>query len=279
MQRNRMSHELLKLTGSIVNSPQLITEDSFAVILDYLALRNSGVINMGVVEKAVEPKKPASMGKIGEILVSGSLTYKPVNALCGEVGTSYQQLINDTEQLISEGVKTIVFTHSSSGGEAAHCFSTANRIRELADQNDVKLITYIDELAASASYALAVIADEVISHPSAKSGSIGCVCAVVDRSKALADAGIKPIYISSTQGKTPFKEDGSFSKKFLDNLQTEVTELGNQFAEHVSKYSGVPVEDILALDAQVFNATKAKEIGLVNKIMNHQEFAAYLAKL
>ena len=278
-----MSHELIRLMGSVVNTPHLITQDSFAPILDYLTLRNAGLVEMKAATKEA-PKKPeyvkASSGKsIGEIQVSGALTYKPVEMMCAPNGTSYQQLITDTEQLISQGVKTILYTHSSGGGESAHCFTTANRLRELADENDVTLVTYIDEMSASAALALGIISDHVVIHPSAKTGSIGCVCAVVDRSKALADAGLKPIYISSTAGKTPFQADGSFSQSFLDNLQAEVTELGNQFAQHVEKYTGMPIEKVLSLDAQVFNANRAKELGLVTAVMNHQEFAEFLANL
>lgn len=278
-----MSHELIRLMGNVVNSPQLITQDSFAPILEYLTLRNTGLIEMKSATKEA-PKKPEYVksfsGKsIGEIQVSGTLTYKPVEMMCSPNGTSYQQLVNDTEQLISQGVKTILYTHSSSGGEAAHCFTTADRLRELADNNGVTLVTYIDEMSASAALALGIISDHVIIHPSAKTGSIGCVCAIVDRSKALADAGLKPIYISSTAGKTPFQADGSFSQTFLDNLQAEVTELGNQFAAHVEKYTGIPIEEVLLLDAQVFNAKKAKELGLVTDIMNHQQFAEYIANL
>mgnify|MGYP003434553538 FL=1 len=277
------AHALIKLTSKLYNSPQLITQDIFAPILDYLTLRNAGLIEMKTTTKEA-PKKPeyvkASSGKsIGEIQVSGALTYKPVEMMCAPNGTSYQQLVTDTEQLISQGVKTILYTHASGGGEAAHCFTTANRLRELADANGVTLVTYIDEMSASAALALGIISDHVVIHPSAKTGSIGCVCAVVDRSKALADAGLKPIFISSTAGKTPYQSDGSFSQSFLDNLQAEVTELGNQFAQHVEKYTGMPSEKFLSLDAQVFNASRAKELGLVTAVMNHQEFADFLANL
>jgi ClpP class serine protease len=276
---NDISHSLLKLSSTVYNSPQLITEDSFAPILDYLSLRNSGLIDMRTETTKVEPRKPSMVKTVGEIQVTGALTYKPVSMMCSEGGTSYQQLIEDTEQLISQGVKTIVYTHSSGGGQALHCFSTANRLRQLADENGVTTVTYIDEMSASAALALGIQSDHVIIHPEAKTGSIGCVCAILDKSKALADAGLKPIYISSTAGKTPYAADGSFSQSFLDNLQAEVTELGNQFAAHVEKYTNIPVEKVLSLDAQMFSATRAKELGLVTAVMNHQEFAEFLANL
>jgi ClpP class serine protease len=273
-------HSLFRYTSKIFNTPQFIVAEEFTPILQYLSSRNLGDIEFSsVVKAAAAPKKPEMVNKIGELNVSGALTYKPVMALCEATGTSYTGLLQDFESLIAEGVKTVVMVHNSGGGEASHMMTTADRLRELADQNGVKLISYIDTISASASLGLGIVADEVIIHPEARTGSVGALIALVDRSKALADAGIKPIYISSVEGKVPFKADGSFSDKFIAKMQKEVTDLGTKFAEHVSKYSGIPVQDIINLDAEVFNAEEALKIGFVNKIMNHQQFAEYLATL
>lgn len=272
------AHSLFRYSSKIFNTPQFIIAEEFTPILQYLSSRNLGEIEFSVVKDSAKPKKPEMVNKIGEIQVSGSLTYKPVMALCGATGTSYTGLLQDVESLIADGVKTIIMTHNSGGGEASHMMTTAERIRELVDENGVKLISYIDTISASASLGLGIVADEIIIHPEARTGSVGALIALVDRSKALADAGIKPIYLSSVEGKVPFKSDGSFTDKFLAKMQKEVTDLGTKFAEHVSKYTGIPVVDIIALDAEVFNAQEALDIGLVNKIMNHQQFAEYLAK-
>jgi ClpP class serine protease len=273
-----MAHNLIRLSEMVWNTPQLITEETFSPILQYLTDRNNHQFVLGKDAPVVAAKKPQKVGGIGELKISGALTYKPVQMMCSEGGTSYQGLLEDAEELIEMGVDTILLVAESGGGQALMCFSTANRLRELADESGTKLVTYIDTVSASACLALTIVADEVIIHPEAITGSIGCVCAILDRSKALADAGLKPIYISSTEGKTPFQADGSFSQKFLDKMQKDVTALGMNFAEHVHKYTGIPVEDVLALDAQMFNAEEALSLGLVNKIMNHQEFARYITK-
>ena len=62
-------------------------------------------------------------------------------------------------------------------------------------------------------------------------------------------------------------------------MQKDVTDLGVKFAEHVSQYTGIPVDEIIGLDAEVFNAEEALKLGLVNKIMNHEQFSEYLASL
>ncbi len=277
-EKDKMSHKLHRLLDSIVNSPQLITASAFQPIVEYLQDRNSINFNLVPVDEKVETKKKMEkVGGVGEIIVAGPISYKPVYALCEPEGTSYLGILEQAEELIEMGVDTIVMTFASPGGQAAHCFTTCEELRVMVDDADIELIAYIDEYSASASLALQVIADEVIIHPSASTGSVGCVTCLYDTSKAMEKAGVKPVFISSTPGKTPYSPDGSFSESFLADMQESVTRLGNQFAEHVHKYTGVPVEDILAMDAKMYHAEAAVEAGLANKIMSHPEFAAYLA--
>lgn len=270
------AHALIRLQESLYNTPQLITPEAFNPILDYLSLRNAPEFVVAQNKEPTKRRTPTKYGNVGEILVDGSLTYKPVNMLCSDGGTSYQGILEDAQMLIDSGVKKLVTTHSSGGGQASHCFDTANQLREMCDAAGVQWFAYIDTVSASASLALDIAADEVIIHPDAQTGSIGCVLALLDTSKRNEMMGVKPVYISSTAGKTPFVEDGSFSKEFLQKMQEDVTRLGNQFAEHVSKFTGIPVDEILSLDAQMFHAEKALELGLVNKIMTHKQFLAYL---
>lgn len=277
-----MAHQIFRLLESLYNTPHLITQDGFDVILQYLNYRNTSDFLMGDFTQQVKQSQPDNRltdNKVGEIKIDGALTYKPVAMMCAPEGTSYQGILTQARDLINIGAKTILLTHSSTGGQAAHVFDTARSLRQMADENGVKLISYIDTVSASASLALQVISDEVIIHPEASTGSIGCVCALYDTSKRMEMQGIKPIYISSTKGKTPFQADGSFREDFLNKLQEDVTLLGMQFAEHVSEFTGISVDEILALDAQMFTAEKALQLNLVNKIMTHNQFYAYLKTL
>lgn len=277
-----MTHSLFRLSGQIFNSPQLITAESFAPIVDYLSKRNAGEIAMMEdVEDDDEERKEKHIeiiNGIAFIKVEGALTYKPQRMMCSPECTSYLELIQQTAEAIQAGANTIVFEHSSGGGQALNCFSTANEVRRMLTEAGVRSYSYIDEGSFSASYAWACIADEVIIQPEASCGSIGCICALIDNSKALEQEGLKRVVISSTPGKSPYAEDGSFSKEFLAKMQEDVTRLGNKFAEHVSFYTGLAVDDILAMDAQTFNAEKALEIGLVNKIMTPREFLNYISQ-
>ena len=278
-----MTHSLFRLSTQVFNQPQLITAESFAPIVDYLTKRNAGEISMMEDEDESDhterkKKKVEMVGGVAFLKVEGALTYKPQQMFCSRAGTSYTGLVADVAEAIAEGAHSVVFSHSSGGGQALGCFLCADEVRTMMDEAGVKSYSYIDEGSYSASYAWACISDEVIISPEASCGSIGCICALVDDSKAMENEGYKRVVISSTPGKSPYAEDGGFSEQFLTKMQEDVTRLGNKFAGHVAKYTGLPVEDILKMDAQTFHAEKALEIGLVNAIMTPREFINHLSK-
>jgi ClpP class serine protease len=275
-----MNHSLFRLRSKIYNVPHLITAEAFNVVLDYFDYRNSDSFKLIKPELEVRDAEFQSApqgGGIGVLCIDGSLTYKPVMTMCGEVGTSYQSLEAQVEALAEEGVKTIVMEVSSGGGEASHCFQTAQSIRAICDANDIKLIGYADTLACSAAYAMIVVCDEVVVNPDATVGSIGCVVALMDTSKAMEQAGLKRIFVTSGESKVPFAEDGSFKAEFIEEIQAEVNRLNDLFAMHVSEHTGLSAEDIKGFEAGTFSADEAVSLGLANKVMTNKEFAAYVA--
>lgn len=277
-------HSLLRLASKIHNTPHLITADAFNVVLDYLESRNSAVKMMMPENDDMPDDHEDDSDEITNdgvicICIDGSLTYKPIMTMCGEVGTSYVSLVDKVEDAIECGAKTIVFDVNSGGGEASHVFQTAEDIRQLCTANNVKLIAYADTMACSAAYALSVIADTVIMNPSATVGSIGCVVALLDTSKAMEQAGLKRIFITSGDAKVPYDDKGGFKKEFLDEIQAEVDLLNTEFSEFVSKYTGIDAKLIRGFEAKTFNAKEALEVGLVNQIMTNREFVQYVTDL
>lgn len=275
-----MKHGLLRLAAQVYNVPHLILADSLAPILDYLDARNSqGFERLEFdAESNASESKPYANG-IGVLHIDGSLTYKPVMTMCGEVGTSYTRLISQMQEMAEAGVRTVVMLGDSGGGQAIRCFETAREIRSICDEHDIKLIGYVDTLACSGGYALMCVCDEVIANADATVGSIGAVIALHDTSKAYEQAGVKRIFITSGSNKVPFAEDGSFKKSFLDSLQEDINELNEDFAQHVSSFTGLSVETIKSFEADTFTGKKALELGLVNKVMTNKEFASYVATI
>lgn len=276
-----MQHNLLRLASLVFNTPQLVEANQLRSIAEYFNYRNSPAYSQpfyqGDVGKGLGTEDPNIFQGVGVIQIDGIITYKEVDAVCAPVGTSYLSLIDEVEDMIEAGVKTIIFECSSGGGEARGLFSTAEAIRGKLSTAGVSSIGYIDTIAASACYGLVCICDEVVIHPEAQAGSIGAMIALRDNSKAMEMNGYKEVYVVSTPGKVPFSADGSFKESFLNKLQEDVTKLGDKFVAHVSKYTGISTEDIKAMDAQMFDAETCLSNGLVNSIMTHEQFSSYIA--
>lgn len=272
-------HKLLRLAASLRNRPHLISKAAFQEIEAYLSTRNAGMLDFPQEpEPADDEDDPIASvaGDIGCITIRGPLTYRTTGweAFCG--GFSYEMMLEQAEELIESGVKTVVLDIDSGGGEAYACFESVDELRAMCDQANVDLLCYIDGNACSAAYAIACACDEVVINPFGEAGSVGVLIALYNDSKALEQAGYERTFITDGTDKVPFADDGSWREGFLEDLQARVAELGDAFRAHVSKYTGLSVKDIKDTQAKVYSAQDALSIGLVNKIMTRSEFVDYV---
>lgn len=270
-----MAHELARLRSKLFNTPLLVDSKSFESVLNYVDKRCEGNTT---VEKKVEAEFSMystlhyAENNLGVIHISGPLTNKSTGweALCG--GTSYESIKEDFETLLEEGVKTVAFMVESGGGEAYGMMDTGNYLRKLADQNGVRIISYVDGLSASAAYGLTAISDEVISNKNSEIGSVGVLIRLMNDSKALEMKGYERTFISAGTEKIPFAEDGSFRKEFLDDLQYKVDTLYKDFTEYVAEHRNLSVEAVRNTQANTFLAEDAIALGLADKVMTQEEF-------
>lgn len=275
-----MAHELARLRSKLFNTPLLVDSKSFESVLNYVDKRCEG--NTTVEKKAESEFSMYSTlhyaeTNLGVIHISGPLTNKSTGweALCG--GTSYESIKEDFEALLEEGVKTVTFMVESGGGEAYGMMDTGNYLRKLADENGVRIISYVDGLSASAAYGLTAISDEIISNKNSEIGSIGVLIRLMNDSKALEMKGFERTFISAGTEKIPFAADGSFRKEFLDDLQYKVDALYKDFTEYVAEHRNLSVEAVRNTQANTFLAEDAIALGLADKVMTQEEFYSYLS--
>ncbi len=277
-----MAHSLLRLKEKICNTPHLMHPASFEIVIQYLNERNSEDFKLdAAVEDNRESNSRYSFNKdigVAVLNIDGPLSYKPVTMMgfdCG--GASYQQIKEDFTYLVDSGAKTIAFSVSSGGGEAFQMMPTANYMRKLATENDVRIITYVDGLSASAAYGLSVIADELIMAPSSEVGSVGVLVRLMNDSKALEKEGYERTFISAGDDKIPFDADGSFRKEFLEDIQGKVGTLYEEFTGFVAEHRNLSVEAVKSTQARTFLPKEAIELGLADRVMTLEEFYTHLA--
>lgn len=276
-----MSHETFRFNNDIFSKPQLITAAGYEAVAKYLESREGVAAQMVVEKNRNKPQRQEDgstllYGDTYVLDIDGTLTYRNMNTLC-EVGTSYQGLKKQADYIASQpNIKTVVLSISSGGGSAHGCFAAAKYFKDTVKGAGKEIIAFVDEMACSAAYAWACISDEIIINPESEAGSIGVVIRLVDQSKALDKAGIKPMYITAGADKVPFNTDGSFKKEFLAKLQSSVDRLYTKFVNHVAANRDMSVDAIKATDANVYEAEEALQLGLVDKLMENEEFYTYL---
>lgn len=186
--------------------------------------------------------------------------------------TSYDKIQGEFEYLVESGIKEVVFTVNSGGGEAYGAFEGADYVRDLANQNDVKITTYIDSIAASGGYVWASIADEIVINPMAETGSIGVVVQLMNNSRMLKENGYDRVFVYSGDQKIPFDENGDFKDEFIADVQASVDTTYLTFVNHVAKHRNLSVESVKATQARVFSADEALKLGLVDRIETRKSF-------
>ncbi|ENM6364270.1 S49 family peptidase [Vibrio alginolyticus] len=268
------------LSKEILSRPQLASVELFTTVSEILEDRelrkqltsdNSGFKSTNTLINKIE-----ALPNTKVLNVEGACTYRmnPYQMLCG--GCSYQALVSQMESYAANGVKTVVMLADSGGGEAFGCFQTANTIKRIAKENNIKLIGYCDGTAASACYSLLSACESIYTHPMGNLGSIGVVVQLTDTSKALDMAGIKRIFVTAGESKISVDESGHFKEEFLQELQDSVNELYTGFINHVASNRPMSAKQVRDTQAKVFSASKSVDMGLADGIKTPEQFIQFL---
>lgn len=280
--------------GSMVfNKPQLISLDALQPIINYLSqpdrastlqLDNETKVNTDLTlsdfdsednyrRYSLERKGINPDTMVGTLDVSGALMYRKgsMGGDCTEL-TSYEGLKQQTQSMIDEGVNSIVMMVDSNGGMAYGMSTAANYIQKITKQAGVKTIAYVDGSAYSAGYGLTVLADEVIANPQASVGSVGVVVALYNDSKMLDKAGVSRQFVYAGDNKIPFDKTGEFTDKFIQDLQKSVDKTYQSFTKHIATNRNLSEQTIIDTQASTYDADEALEMGLVDKIMELEDF-------
>ena len=154
------------------------------------------------------------------------------------------------------------------GGSPTQTALIAGRIRQLAKENDKKVVAFVEDVAASGGYWLALAADEIICDETSIIGSIGVISASFGFVDAINRLGIERRVHTTGARKSlldPFKPEEDGDVEVLKDLQQDAYE---RFTSEVKDRRG----DRLKLDTpdlfsgKVWSGKRALDIGLVDSL-------------
>lgn len=154
----------------------------------------------------------------------------------------------------------------SPGGTASGLFESIRSVLEAPSRTPV--ITYLDEMGASAAIAWAYVGSEVYLPREGTAGSIGTILIHSDISRALENAGIKMTAITDPAGKANGWPYFPLTDEAKAALQERVSDLSATFYEHVAARRGMTPDAVRGLNARMFTGQKAVAIGLADGVMS-----------
>lgn len=287
-----MAHELARIAARLFNAPLLIAPDVAVTIASNLAER-FGVMPMRTPDPKAsawsdddddggsddDERKPYEIvDGVAVVPVRGELVNRGswLDAFSGI--TSYERLSANLRAAAADSaVRAIVLDMDSPGGEAAGAMEAAAVVREVSKEKRVS--AFVNSTAASAAYAIAAGAKEIVVTPSAMVGSIGVVWLHMDYSEALDKAGVKPTLLHAGA----YKVDGNQLKPLAPaaaaRIQKVIGSYYELFVESVGEHRpALGVDGARETEAGVFVGQAAIEAGLADRIGDFQGLLADLAR-
>jgi len=164
--------------------------------------------------------------------------------------------------------RAVALLINSPGGSPAQSHLIFSRIRQLAEEKNISVLAFIEDVGASGGYMLACAADEIICNPFSIVGSIGVVGGSFGFPKLMEKLGIERRVYTSGEHKVmldPFQPEKPDEVKRIKAIQKDIHE---HFIALVKERRGVKLKgsDKTLFSGEFWTAQKAIDLGLADSI-------------
>ncbi|OAP40881.1 peptidase S49 [Sinorhizobium glycinis] len=161
----------------------------------------------------------------------------------------------------------VAISVNSPGGSPVQSRLIYQRIRDLADEKKKRVLIFIEDVAASGGYMIALAGDEIIADPSSIVGSIGVVSGGFGFPELLKKVGVERRVYTAGENKVvldPFQPEKERDVEFLKSLQLDIHDTfiqlvkarrGSLLADHPDIFSGL-----------FWTGRRGQELGLVDAL-------------
>lgn len=153
--------------------------------------------------------------------------------------------------------KAVCLRLDSPGGAVSGLNQTVESLRRLSASTGIPLYAFVDELAASAAYAIACSAQEIFLPPSGICGSIGVISTMVSQARKDSAEGYDFVLLTSGARKA----DGHVHAPISDQAQAaemrRVNRLAKQFYRLVERARPISAGKAASYEAAIFLGSEA----------------------
>ena len=159
----------------------------------------------------------------------------------------------------------VAISINSPGGSPVQSRLIFQRIRDLAVEKNKHVLVFVEDVAASGGYMIALAGDEIFADPTSIVGSIGVVSGGFGFPEMLKKIGVeRRVYTAGTNKAIldPFQPERENEIEYLKSLQLEIHEV---FIDMVKARRGARLADDPDLFSGLFwTGTRGRALGLVD---------------
>jgi serine protease SohB len=170
--------------------------------------------------------------------------------------------------------KAVALAINSPGGSAVQSHLIFRRISDLAEEKQIPVIAFVEDVAASGGYMIACAADEIVCDPASIVGSIGVIGSSFGFPEALKRLGIERRVYTAGESKSmldPFLPEKDEDVARLKAIQQDIHDMfiGLVRSRRGNRLSG-PEKTMFS--GEYWVAKTAKEFGLVDQLGDLRSF-------
>ena len=167
----------------------------------------------------------------------------------------------------------VAFSVNSPGGSPVQARLIYKRIRDLASEKNKTVFMFLEDVAASGGYMIAVAGDEIIADPSSIVGSIGVISSSFGFTGLMEKIGVERRVHTAGSNKSVLDPFLPEKKKDIEHLKSLQLDIHDVFISMVKERRGAKLKDNPDLFTGLFWAgQKAKDLGLVDDLGDMRSF-------
>ena len=186
--------------------------------------------------------------------------------------SSQQEIINKAFSV--EDIEAVAISINSPGGSPVQSHLIYSYVKKMAKKNNVKVLVFAEDVAASGGYLIACAGDEIYANSSSIIGSIGVIYSSFGLQELIKKVGIqRRIYTAGKNKSTldPFVDE---KKEDIERLKKIQLDLHADFIKVVEESRSSKLkkkENTDLFTGKFWSGSKSKELGLVDGLGNADE--------
>lgn len=199
----------------------------------------------------------------------------PVLRLTGAIGTapslrpglSLAGVAADLHRAFSvKGAKAVAIAINSPGGSPVQSHLIFKRIRALAEEKQLPVLVFMEDVAASGGYLIALAGDEIYADASSIVGSIGVIFSGFGFDKAIKKIGVDRRVYTAGKSKATLDPFQPAKKEEIERLKAIQTDMHRHFKDLVLSRRGKRLkgDEETLFNGEFWSGTKALELGLID---------------